>query len=70
MCGVKHCATQTDAVFVHDHFFCKALIVQCISFSQEMTPEGGLEMYELVAHIPDRSTNYLGAALQTLEKNT
>lgn len=38
--------------------------------SQENTPEGGLEMYELVAHVPDKSTNYLGAALQNLEKNT
>lgn len=38
--------------------------------AQEATPLGGLEMYELVAHIPDKSTNYLGAALQNLEKNT
>ncbi|GMH35168.1 hypothetical protein BSKO_03036 [Bryopsis sp. KO-2023] len=38
--------------------------------AQEHTPEGGLEMYELVAHVPDKSTNYLGAALQNLEKNT
>jgi len=28
------------------------------------------EVYELVAHVPDKSTNYLGAALANLEKNT
>lgn len=38
--------------------------------AQEYTPEDGLEMYELVAHVPDMSTNYLGSALVNLEKNT
>jgi len=28
------------------------------------------EAYELVAHVPDKSTNYLGAALANLQKNT
>lgn len=36
----------------------------------EYTPESGLEMYELVAHLPDKSNNYLGPALSTLQKNT
>jgi hypothetical protein len=36
----------------------------------EYTPEEGLEMYELVAHLPDKSNNYLSPALATLEKNT
>ena len=33
------------------------------------TPEDG-SMYELVAHLPDKSNNYLTPALVTLEKNT
>ena len=36
----------------------------------EYTPQAGLDMYELVAHLPDKSNNYLGPALQTLQKNT
>ncbi|CAG9461795.1 unnamed protein product [Pedinophyceae sp. YPF-701] len=36
----------------------------------EYTPEQGLETYELVAHLPDRSNNYLSPALATLESNT
>ncbi|KAK9808907.1 hypothetical protein WJX72_006181 [[Myrmecia] bisecta] len=36
----------------------------------EYTPEAGLAMYELVAHLPDKANNYLGPALATLEKNT
>lgn len=36
----------------------------------EYTPEAGLEMYELVAHLPDKANNYLSPALATLEKNT
>lgn len=36
----------------------------------EYTPEQGLEMYELVAHAPDKANNYLGPALAALEKNT
>ena len=36
----------------------------------EYTPEKGLEMYELVAHLPDKSNNYLGPALAGLRKNT
>lgn len=28
------------------------------------------EVYELVAHVPDKSTNYLGTALANLQKNT
>ena len=36
----------------------------------EYTPERGLEMYELVAHLPDKSNNYLGPALAGLQKNT
>lgn len=36
----------------------------------EYTPERGLEMYELVAHLPDKSNNYLGPALAGLRKNT
>lgn len=35
----------------------------------EYTPEEG-SMYELVAHLPDKSNNYLTPALMTLEKNT
>lgn len=35
----------------------------------EYMPEVG-SMYELVAHLPDKSNNYLTPALQTLEKNT
>lgn len=35
----------------------------------EYVPEIG-SMYELVAHLPDKSNNYLTPALQTLEKNT
>ena len=38
--------------------------------SYEFTPEKGLEMYELVAHLPDRSNNYLSPALVNLTKNT
>lgn len=38
--------------------------------SYEYQPEEGLQMYELVAHIPDPSNNYLKPALQTLQKNT
>ncbi len=37
---------------------------------QEYAAAGGLEMYELVAHLPDRNNNYLSPALATLEKNT
>lgn len=36
----------------------------------EYTPETGLEQYELVAHLPDKSNNYLTPALATLRKNT
>ena len=36
----------------------------------EYTPEEGLEQYELVAHVPNKSNNYLAAALSVLEKNT
>ena len=36
----------------------------------EYAPAAGLEMYELVAHLPDKATNYLGPALAALEKNT
>lgn len=36
----------------------------------EYTPEKGLEMYELVAHLPGKSNNYLGPALASLQKNT
>ena len=36
----------------------------------EYTPQAGLDMYELVAHLPDKSNNYLGPALRTLQKNT
>jgi hypothetical protein len=34
----------------------------------EYTPEAGLEQYELVAHLPDKSNNYLTPALATLRK--
>ena len=37
---------------------------------QEYAAAGGLEKYELVAHLPDRNNNYLSPALATLEKNT
>lgn len=36
----------------------------------EYTPEEGLEQYELVAHLPNKATNYLGPALAVLENNT
>ena len=36
----------------------------------EYQPEQGLEMYELVAHLPDKSNNYLSPALAPLERNT
>lgn len=36
----------------------------------EYTPEEGLQMYELVAHVPDRGNNYLEPALSVLERNT
>ena len=36
----------------------------------EYTPESGLEMYELVAHLPAKSNNYLAPALSNLQKNT
>ena len=38
--------------------------------SWEYTPEEGLQQYELVAHVPSRSNNYLNTALAVLEKNT
>ena len=37
---------------------------------EEYQPEEGLETYELVAHLPDKSNNYLSPALATLQKNT
>ncbi|GAB4821141.1 hypothetical protein N2152v2_008187 [Parachlorella kessleri] len=36
----------------------------------EYTPEEGLEQYELVAHLPDKSNNYLSPALASLRSNT
>lgn len=36
----------------------------------EYQPEAGLQMYELVAHIPDSTNNWLRPALTTLAKNT
>jgi uncharacterized protein YbjT (DUF2867 family) len=36
----------------------------------EYTPEEGLENYELVAHLPDKSNNYLTPALAVLQSNT
>lgn len=36
----------------------------------EYAPEQGESMYELVAHLPDKSNNYLGPALSGLQKNT
>jgi uncharacterized protein YbjT (DUF2867 family) len=36
----------------------------------EVAAEPGQAAYELVAHLPDRSNNYLTPALVTLEKNT
>lgn len=36
----------------------------------EYTPEEGLEMYELVAHLPDKANNYLTPALSVLQSNT
>jgi uncharacterized protein YbjT (DUF2867 family) len=36
----------------------------------EYTPEDGLENYELVAHLPDKSNNYLTPALAVLQSNT
>ncbi|XP_024517337.1 uncharacterized protein LOC9630745 isoform X1 [Selaginella moellendorffii] len=36
----------------------------------EYTPEAGQGLYELVAHVPDKSNNYLTPALSVLEKNT
>ena len=36
----------------------------------EVAAEPGAAAYELVAHLPDRSNNYLTPALVSLEKNT
>ncbi|CAH9118772.1 unnamed protein product [Cuscuta europaea] len=36
----------------------------------EYVPESGKELYELVAHLPDKANNYLTPALSVLEKNT
>ncbi|XP_027344510.1 uncharacterized protein LOC113857040 [Abrus precatorius] len=36
----------------------------------EYVAEGGRELYELVAHLPDKANNYLTPALSVLEKNT
>ncbi|CAM8948546.1 unnamed protein product [Rhodiola kirilowii] len=36
----------------------------------EYVPEQGQELYELVAHLPDKANNYLTPALSALEKNT
>lgn len=36
----------------------------------EYVAEQGKELYELVAHLPDKSNNYLTPALSVLEKNT
>ena len=38
--------------------------------SYEQLATQGQEMYELVAHVPNKANNYLGPALATLEKNT
>lgn len=36
----------------------------------EYVAEPGKELYELVAHLPDKANNYLTPALSVLEKNT
>lgn len=36
----------------------------------EITADSGEDPYELIAHLPDRSNNYLTPALMNLEKNT
>lgn len=36
----------------------------------ERSDVGGDSVYELVAHVPDKSNNYLRAAVQPLAKNT
>uniref|UniRef100_A0A453SNF3 NAD(P)-binding domain-containing protein n=1 Tax=Aegilops tauschii subsp. strangulata TaxID=200361 RepID=A0A453SNF3_AEGTS len=36
----------------------------------EYVSEEGNELYELVAHLPDKANNYLTPALSVLEKNT
>ncbi|ANM61139.1 high chlorophyll fluorescence phenotype 173 [Arabidopsis thaliana] len=36
----------------------------------EYVAEQGIELYELVAHLPDKANNYLTPALSVLEKNT
>lgn len=36
----------------------------------EYTPASGGEMYELVAHLPNKANSYLTPALATLEKET
>jgi hypothetical protein len=36
----------------------------------EYSPVEGLSMYELVAHMPERTSNYLVPALSPLERNT
>ncbi|TYH70590.1 hypothetical protein ES332_D05G127200v1 [Gossypium tomentosum] len=38
--------------------------------SHEYVAEQGRELYELVAHLPDKANNYLTPALSVLEKNT
>jgi len=36
----------------------------------EYVADQGNELYELVAHLPDKANNYLAPALSVLEKNT
>lgn len=38
--------------------------------SQENVQSDSVQKYELIAHVRDKTTNYLGAGLFNLEKNT
>ena len=62
------CADVADVCLkaLHDPEACNKSFEVCY----EYTPASGLEMYELVAHLPDKANNYLGPALAGLERNT
>ena len=70
-----HHATYFPHPLTHYYCFLQALhdpLARNKTFEvcAEYTASRGLEMYELVAHLPDKSNNYLSPALATLEKNT
>lgn len=70
-----HHAIQFHHRLIHYYSFLQALhdpLARNKTFEvcAEYAASRGLEMYELVAHLPDKSNNYLSPALATLEKNT